>query len=354
MLEIEQMLREAAKKGSSDLHITVGVPPMARINGSLMPLGEYPMVMPDKAKELVYSILNEEREATLKQEGDVDFSFAIKGLGRFRVNAYHQRGSCCMAIRLLINNIPTLDELGLPAVLKDLALKPRGLILVTGPTGSGKSTTLAAMINYINQTRRGHIITIEDPIEYLYKHNRCIVNQREVGDDTRSFARALRGAMREDPDVILLGEMRDMETIQAAITAAETGHLVLSTLHTKGASSTVERMIDVFPANQQRQIRIQLSGVLEGIITQNLVIRADEKGRALAMEILILTDAIRNMIRDEKVHQISTAMQTGAKFGMQTMDNHLAQLAKQGAITLQEALKQGINPDDIRRYIAGK
>ena len=351
MLEIEQMLIEAGVKGCSDLHITVGVPPMVRIHGSLAPLGNYPDISPAKAKELVYSIANEERLQTLEKEGDVDFSFAIKDIGRFRVNAYLQRGSYCIAIRLLINQIPSLDELGLPPVLKELAAKPRGLILVTGPTGSGKSTTLAAMINYINQTRRGHIITIEDPIEYLYKHNSCIINQREVGDDTSSFARAIRSAMREDPDVILLGEMRDLETIQAAITAAETGHLVLATLHTKGAASTVERIIDIFPANQQRQIRIQLASVLEGIMTQNLIVRSDEKGRVLAMEILTLTDAIRNMIRDEKVHQIPAAMQTGVKFGMQTMDSQLAQLVKQGAITMYEAMKNCVNPDDIRRYL---
>ncbi|MGL5676985.1 MAG: type IV pilus twitching motility protein PilT [Cellulosilyticaceae bacterium] len=351
MLSIEQMLREAAMKGGSDLHITVGVPPMVRLNGSLVPLGDYPTILPDMAKQLVFSIVNKERAITLEEQGDVDFSFVIEGIGRFRVNAYKQRSSYCVAIRLLINRIPTLDELGLPPVLKDLAAKPRGLILVTGPTGSGKSTTLAAIIDHINKTRRSHIITIEDPIEYLYKHGNCIVNQREVGDDTKSFARALRSAMREDPDVILLGEMRDLETIQAAITAAETGHLVLSTLHTKGAANTVDRMIDSFPSNQQRQIRIQLANILEGIITQNLIVRADSRGRALAMEILVMTDGIRNMIRDEKVHQITTAMQTGTKLGMQTLDNHLAMLAKQGIITMQSAMTNCINPDDLKRYL---
>lgn len=350
-MNIATLLREAAMKGSSDMHITVGVPPMVRINGSIVTLGEYPVITQETAKRLVYSIVNEARREVLEREGDVDFSFILEGIGRFRVNAFKQRDSYCLAIRLLINRIPTMEELGLPPVLKDLASRPRGLVLVTGPTGSGKSTTLAAMIDYVNKSRRAHVITIEDPIEYLYKHGNCIINQREVGDDTSSFARALRSAMREDPDVILLGEMRDLETIQAAITAAETGHLVFSTLHTKGAASTVDRMIDVFPPAQQRQIRIQLANVLEGVITQNLILRADARGRALAMEIMVVTDAIRNMIRDEKVHQINAAIQTNAKMGMQTLDAHLASLVKQGIISLQAALSSCINPDDLKRYL---
>lgn len=348
---IDELLREAAMKGGSDMHITVGVPPMVRVNGSIVVLGDYPVITQEMAKELVFSIVNEGRAKTLEEQGDVDFSFILEGIGRFRVNAFKQRNSYCLAIRLLVNRIPTLEELGLPSVLKDLASKQRGLVLVTGPTGSGKSTTLAAMIDYINKTRRAHVITVEDPIEYLYKHNNCIINQREVGDDTISFARSLRSAMREDPDVILVGEMRDLETIQAAITAAETGHLVFSTLHTKGAASTVDRMIDVFPSEQQRQIRIQLANVLEGVITQNLIVRADARGRALAMEIMVVNDAIRNMIRDEKVHQINNAMQTGAKTGMQTFDAHLASLVRQGIISIQEAYAHCINADDVRRYI---
>ena len=350
-LDLKDLLREAAMKGSSDMHITVGRPPMIRLNGSIVVLGEYPVITQETAKKMVFSIVSHERAKTLEEQGDVDFSFILEGIGRFRVNAYKQRNSYCLAIRLLVNKIPTLDELGLPPVLKELAAKPRGLVLVTGPTGSGKSTTLAAMIDYINKTRRGHIITIEDPIEYLYKHGTCIINQREVGEDTKSFTRSLRSAMREDPDVILVGEMRDLETIQAAITAAETGHLVLSTLHTKGAANTVDRMIDIFPSTQQRQIRIQLANILEGVITQNLIVRADAKGRALAMEILVMTDAIRNMIRDEKVHQISNVMQTGSKIGMQTLDSHLALLVKQGVISMNEALSNAINPDDLKRYL---
>ena len=350
-MNIETLLREAAMKGSSDMHITVGVPPMVRINGSIVTLGDYPVITQEMAKRLVYSVVNEARREVLEREGDVDFSFVLEGIGRFRVNAFKQRESYCLAIRLLINRIPTMEELGLPPILKELALKPRGLVLVTGPTGSGKSTTLAAMIDYVNKTRRAHVITIEDPIEYLYNHGNCIINQREVGDDTSSFSRALRSAMREDPDVILLGEMRDLETIQAAITAAETGHLVFSTLHTKGAASTVYRMIDVFPPAQQRQIRIQLANVLEGVITQNLILRADARGRALAMEIMIVNDAIRNMIRDEKVHQINAAIQTNAKMGMQTLDAHLASLVKQGILSLQGALSSCISLDDLKRYL---
>lgn len=350
-MNIATLLREAAMKGSSDMHITVGVPPMVRINGSIVTLGDYPVITQETAKQLVYSIVNEARREVLEREGDVDFSFILEGIGRFRVNAFKQRDSYCLAIRLLINRIPTMEELGLPPVLKELASKPRGLVLVTGPTGSGKSTTLAAMIDFVNKSRRAHVITIEDPIEYLYKHGNCIINQREVGDDTSSFSRALRSAMREDPDVILLGEMRDLETIQAAITAAETGHLVFSTLHTKGAASTVDRMIDVFPPAQQRQIRIQLANVLEGVITQNLILRADARGRALAMEIMVVNDAIRNMIRDEKVHQINAAIQTNAKMGMQTLDAHLASLVKQGIISLQAALSSCINSDDLKRYL---
>ena len=350
-MNIETLLREAAMKGSSDMHITVGVPPMVRINGSVVTLGDYPVITQATAKQLVFSIVNEARREVLEREGDVDFSFILEGIGRFRVNAFKQRDSYCLAIRLLINRIPTMEELGLPPVLKELAARPRGLVLVTGPTGSGKSTTLAAMIDFVNKSRRAHVITIEDPIEYLYKHGNCIINQREVGDDTSSFSRALRSAMREDPDVILVGEMRDLETIQAAITAAETGHLVFSTLHTKGAASTVDRMIDVFPPAQQRQIRIQLANVLEGVITQNLILRADARGRALAMEIMVVNDAIRNMIRDEKVHQINAAIQTNAKVGMQTLDAHLASLVKQGIISLQAALSSCINPDDLKRYL---
>lgn len=345
------LLKEATQKGCSDMHITVGVPPMVRIDGNIVALDHYPTISEEISKELVYTLVNKKQREILEKKGDVDFSFFSKGIGRFRVNAFKQRKRYSLAIRLLIDHIPTLDELGLPEAVKELASKPRGLILVTGPTGSGKSTTLAAMVDFVNQTRRAHIITIEDPIEYLYKHGQCMINQREIGEDTQTFSRALRAAMREDPDVILVGEMRDFETIQSAITAAETGHLVLSTLHTKGAAHTVDRIIDVFPPSQQRQIRIQLAYVLEGVITQNLVLRKDGRGRSLAMEIMLVNDAIRNMIREEKAHQMNAVIQTGVKEGMQTLDFHLAKLVREGAISIQEALNNCVSPNDLKRYI---
>ena len=353
MISIESLLKTAVEKAASDIHITVGRPPMIRKNGIMGSLEEGPLLTPEGTKLIVEALLpNEEKWQTLEREGDVDFSYVIPGTGRFRVNAYKQRSSYGIAIRILNNEIPTLASLGLPNALTELANKPRGLVLVTGPTGSGKSTTLAAMINHINQTRLGHILTIEDPIEYLHKHANCLIHQREIGDDTPNFGRALRSALREDPDVILLGEMRDLETIQAAITAAETGHLVLSTLHTKGAATTVDRIIDIFPSGQQRQIRVQLANVLEGVITQNLVKKADKSGRVLAMEILMMNDAVRHMIREEKVHQIPSTMQLGIKQGMQPMDYHLASLVKQGMITLEEAQTNALRQEDLMRYLS--
>lgn len=352
MLQIDTLLKEAVDKKSSDLHITVGRVPMIRKNGSIIGLEQYPVLTPCDTKSLVEQMLIGEKKYLLERDGDVDFSYILPGVGRFRVNAYKQRGSYTLAIRILISEIPTMEQLGLPESLRQMASKQRGLILITGPTGSGKSTTLAAMINHINQTRKGHILTIEDPIEYLHKHNQCIVNQREIGEDVVSFNRALRSALREDPDVILLGEMRDLETIQAAVTAAETGHLVLSTLHTKGAAATVERIIDIFPSNQQHQIRVQLAGILEGIVTQNLIPKANGEGRALALEILMMNDAVRNMIREDKIHQINSTMQTGIQQGMQTMDYDLAALVKKREITLAEAEVQAIRRDDLKRYLA--
>lgn len=352
MINIEEVIKSAVNSGGSDIHISVGRPPVIRCDGVMTPLEAYPVFTPQETSLVVQALLpSAEKAAMLEKEGDTDFSYAIAGIGRFRVNAYKQRGSYGMAIRVLNNEIPTMSSLNLPSSLIELVNKPRGLILVTGPTGSGKSTTLAAMINHINQTRRGHIITIEDPIEYLHRHGNCLINQREIGDDTPNFSRALRSALREDPDVILLGEMRDLETIQAAITAAETGHLVLSTLHTKGAATTVDRMIDIFPSSQQRQIRVQLANVLEGVITQNLIKKADQTGRVLAMEILMMTDAVRHMIRDEKTHQINSTMQMGIKQGMQPMDYHLARLVKQGLITLQEAQNNALKQEDLMRYL---
>ncbi|MGL4344419.1 MAG: type IV pilus twitching motility protein PilT [Cellulosilyticaceae bacterium] len=350
-MTIEGLLHEAMEMGCSDLHLTVGLPPMGRLNGGIRRLGEYELLTRDTIQTLVYSMLTKERIEQLQCKGDVDFSFALEGIGRFRVNAFKQRGSCGAVIRLLVGGIRSLVELGMPQIIGELALKPRGLVLVTGPTGSGKSTTLAAMIDYINKTRRAHVMTIEDPIEYVYRHGSSIINQREVGEDVESFSRALRAALREDPDVILVGEMRDLETIQAAITAAETGHLVLSTLHTKGAVSTVDRMIDIFPASQQRQVRVQLANVLEGIVTQNLIPRIDGNGRVVGMEILTMNDAVRNLIREEKVHQIQSVMQTHIKQGMQPMDYHLAQLVRQQIISLTEAMNQAMDTESLKRYL---
>lgn len=351
-MHIDLLLTDAVEKQCSDIHITVGRPPMIRKNGIMVPIEGYPELTPEDTRLMTTQILDsEDKRKVLEEEGDADCAYVIHGVSRFRVNAYKQKNHYGLAIRVLNNTIPTMQELHLPPILVDLANKPRGLVLVTGPTGSGKSTTLASMINHINMTRQGHILTIEDPIEYVHEHKNCIIHQREIGEDTSSFGRALRSALREDPDVILLGEMRDLETIQAAITAAETGHLVLSTLHTKGAANTVDRMIDIFPSAQQKQIRIQLANVLEGVITQNLVKKADQTGRALAMEILVMNDAVRHMIRDEKVHQISSAMQLGIKQGMQPMDYHLARLVKEGTISLQEAQSNALKQEDLMRYL---
>lgn len=351
-MHIDRVLSEAVQRSCSDIHITVGRPPMIRKNGSMTPLEGYGDLTPEDTRLLVSQITgSSEKKKELEVQGDSDFAYVVQGVGRFRVNAYKQKNHYGLAIRALNSTVPTMEELQLPQTLVDLANKPRGLVLVTGPTGSGKSTTLASMIHHINLTRRGHILTIEDPIEYVHEHQNCIIHQREIGEDVSDFSRALRSALREDPDVILLGEMRDLETIQAAITAAETGHLVLSTLHTKGAANTVDRIIDIFPSAQQKQIRTQLANVLEGVITQNLIKKADGTGRALAMEILVMNDAIRHMIRDEKVHQISSTMQLGIKQGMQPMDYHLARLVKQGIISLQEAQSNALKQEELMRYL---
>jgi twitching motility protein PilT len=300
---------------------------------------------------LSLSMLTDEHKLTLEENGQVDFSYVIQGIGRFRVNVYKQRRSYCAAIRVLVQDMPTIDSLGLPPILKELALKPRGLILVTGPTGSGKSTTLAAMVDYINTNSRCHVLTIEDPIEYLHKHKNSIINQREVGDDTKTFSGALRSALREDPDVILVGEMRDLETISTAISAAETGHLVLSTLHTIGAAQTVDRMIDMFPPYQQQQIRVQLASVLQAVITQQLIMNTQKTSRVAAIELMVVNDAVRNMIRENKTHQILTAMQTGIKTGMMPMDFCLSKLVKQKVITQSEAYTRCMDLETLKRYL---
>ncbi len=333
---IQDLLIYSKEKGGSDIHITVGKPPMIRINGELEEMKYAPLMVED-TEELVIGILNDYQQQVLHDVGEVDFSFSISSMGRFRVNAYKQRGSYTAAIRLVDTSIPDPYKLGIPNQVIDLYNRKKGLILVTGPTGSGKSTTLASFIDQINKYKNAHIITLEDPIEYLHRHNKSIVNQREIGLDTKSYSDALRAALRQDPDVILIGEMRDLETISTAITAAETGHLVLSTLHTNSASSTIERIIDVFPPYQQQQIRIQLASVLEAVITQQLIPRADKMGRVAAFEVLLCNSAVRSLIRDGKTHQILSVMQTNRRIGMTTMDDAITKLYMDGFITKEQA-----------------
>ncbi|MBS4199822.1 type IV pilus twitching motility protein PilT [Bacillus sp. FJAT-49732] len=321
----ELLLKSAYENGASDLHITVGVPPVMRINGLLKRFGDEPL-LPIDTERMAKSLIPQHLWETYKDKGELDFSYGIPGISRFRINAYHQRSCAALAIRVIPTHIPTIDELKLPPILKKLCEKPQGLILVTGSTGSGKSTTLAAMIDYMNKNMRKHVITLEDPIEYLHKHGLSIIDQREVGFDTRSFKHGLRSALRQDPDVILVGEMRDLETIQTAITAAETGHLVLGTLHTSSAPTTIDRIIDVFPHEQQTQIRIQLASVLIGIISQRLFPTADRKGRRAATEILINNAAIANLIRNEKIHQIPNVLQTSRHEGMHLLATSIKEL----------------------------
>ncbi len=345
-----ELVKNSVEQNASDIHISVGVPVIFRIDGKLVKIGEE-VLKPNETEVIVRSILNDRQMNELIEKGELDTTFSSPGIGRFRINIYKQRGSYCLAIRIITPTIPSMEELGIPSAVNDLSRLPRGLILVTGPTGSGKSTTLASMIDLINRERNCHILTLEDPIEYLHKHNKSIVNQREIGHDSLSFGNALRSALRQDPDVILVGEMRDLETISIALTAAETGHLVLSTLHTLGAAKTIDRVIDVFPPYQQQQIRIQFSSVVQGIVSQQLLPKSDGKGRVAAFEVMIATSAIRNMIREEKSHQIDTAIQTGAKYGMQTMDNSLLSLYKKGLISGETALSQCTNPDIVRNYV---
>jgi len=349
-LNIEEIVLEGIRRKASDIHITAGVTPIFRIDGELVSYGDT-ILYPEDTEYLVKQTMNENQLKHFLDEGEFDFSYSMQSVSRFRVNAYKQRGSFGMALRIIPYNIPSMDSLGLPNVISELTELPRGLILVTGPTGSGKSTTLATMVDKINKSRKCHIITLEDPIEYLHKHNKSIVNQREIGSDTKSFANALRGALREDPDVILVGEMRDLDTISIAITAAETGHLVLSTLHTIGAPQTIDRIIDVFPPYQQQQVRVQLASVLQAIITQQLLPKADGNGRVAAFEVMVATPAIRNLIRESKIHQIETAMLTGSKNKMQTMDNSLIQLYKAGKISKDSAISRAISQEEIKKYL---
>lgn len=350
MRKIDTVLEVAFTEGASDVHIATQSPPIIRKHGRLEKLHAEP-VTPEQSLEIVRSVLDDKQWEVLKNKGQVDFAYALEGKARFRVNAYRQRGSYNLAFRLINDKIPSMEQLRLPSLLKDLAMKQRGLILVTGPTGSGKSTTLAAMVDHMNRARNDHIITIEDPIEYLHRHGNCVINQRELGGDTLTFDGALRAALRQDPDVIQVGEMRDLETISTALTAAETGHLVMSTLHTVGGAKSIDRIVDAFNADQQGQIRLQLSTVLEAIISQQIIPRADGKGRVVALEIMIATPAIRNLIREAKTPQIQTQIQTGSKFGMRTMDASLIMLYRNGDISLENLKRYAVDHEYINREI---
>lgn len=349
-MQINAILTRAQELGASDIHITVGSPIVARINSKLIRLNEYTL-KPKDTEALAMSVMNDEQKMDFKEKGELDFSYAIREVGRFRVNAFRQRGTCALAFRIVALDIPSIDILGLPSVITSLTNKKRGLILVTGPTGSGKSTTLASMIDAINHTRHEHIITIEDPIEYLHSHKKSMVNQREIGNDSKSFANALRAALRQDPDIILVGEMRDLETIATALTAAETGHLVLSTLHTIGAAKTIDRVVDVFPPHQQSQIRVQLASVLEAVISQQLLPKSGGKGRVVANEILLANHAARNIIREGKTHQLQTIIQTGKSVGMMTMDESIVNRYKQGVIDRETVFKFAVDINAVKKYI---
>src|SRR5215471_15788162 len=350
-MTLPELLKKTVELQGSDLHITISTPPQVRVHGHLQRL-DGPDMTPSDTKALTYSVLTDSQKKRFEESLELDFSFGIKGLARFRCNMFNQRGAVAAVYRLIPEKIRTFQELGLPTVLATLAERPRGLVLITGPTGSGKSTTLAAMIDKINSERRDHILTIEDPIEYIHPHKNCLVNQREVHSDTASFSNALRAALREDPDIVLIGEMRDLETVESALKIAETGHLTFGTLHTNSAAQTINRIIDIFPANQQSQIRTQLSLVLEGIVCQALLPKADGKGRVVSLEIMVPTPAIRNLIRDDKIHQIYGAMQTGQeKLGMQTANQSLASLYMRKQITLETALGASSNRDELQDMI---
>jgi twitching motility protein PilT len=352
MSQMHQLLKTMVEQGGSDLHITTGSPPQVRVDGQMLPL-KLPPLLPAETKQLCYSVLTEAQKRKLEEENELDLSFGVKGLARFRGNIFIQRGALAGVFRMIPYKFLSFEELGLPPVIKEISCKPRGLVLVTGPTGSGKSTTLASIIDFINSERREHIITIEDPIEYLHPHKKCVVNQREVGADTHSFKKALKYILRQDPDVVLLGELRDLETIEAALTIAETGHLCFATLHTNGCVQTINRIVDVFPTHQQQQVRTQLSFVLEGVLSQTLIPRAQNRGRVLALEVMVPNMAIRALIRDDKVHQIYSQMQMGQeKYGMQTMNQSLFLLTHKNLITVDSALGRSSEPDELRQMLA--
>jgi twitching motility protein PilT len=353
-VNLHQLLKAMIEKGASDLHITTGSPPLLRIDGSIVPL-KLPPLGAIESKALCYSVLTEEQKIEFEKTSELDLSFGVKGLSRFRANVFVQRGAVAGAFRAIPFKILSFEELGLPQVIADLTMKPNGLVLVTGPTGCGKSTTLASILDKINSEQRCHIMTIEDPIEYLHPHKLCVVNQREIGADTSSFKNALRSVLRQDPDIVLVGEMRDLETIEAALTISETGHLVFATLHTNGAVSTINRVIDVFPPHQQDQIRSKLSFVLQGIVTQQLIPKASGSGRALALEVLCPNAAVRNLIREGKIHQIYSQMQVGQnKFGMQTLNQALIDLYNRRIITLEEAQSRTTEPEEFQMMLENR
>lgn len=352
MIAIEELLEVAANNNASDVHITVGVPPKMRVNGNLVDM-DYPRLLPDDAENIIVSILDKRHKEIFDEKGEVDFSISVPQIGRYRVNIFKQRGSMAAALRVVGTEIPNPDSLGVPRAVQDLHRRKRGLVLVTGPTGSGKSTTLASIIDLVNTNTSSHIITLEDPIEYMHKHKMAMINQREVGLDTLSYNNALRAALREDPDVILVGEMRDFETISIAVTAAETGHLVFSTLHTIGAAATIDRIIDVFPTHQQQQIRVQLSMVLEAVISQQLIPTADGRRRVAAFEVMITNPAIKNLIREGKTYQIQSMIQTNKKIGMQTMDDALYDLYRRGEITGEKCVSYAQDVVNMDKRLRG-
>jgi len=352
-IDLDTLCTVTMEQGASDLHLTVGLPPMLRIDGRLVPTNYQPLP-PMEAQRLIYDVLNDSQLQRFEKTHELDFSYGVKYVGRFRVNVFWQRDTVSAALRAIPSRIPTLEELNLPTVLSDITNRNSGLILITGYTGAGKSTTQAAMIDYINCNRPVHILTIEDPIEYLHQHKMAMVNQRELGADTYAFADALRSALREDPDVVLVGEMRDLETIDAALTIAETGHLVFGTLHTRSATQTIDRIIDVFPPHQQEQVRVQLANTLEAVVAQQLVPRMGRAGRIPAIELMVATSAIRNLIREAKTHQMSSVIETSGELGMQTMDSALADLVHRGEVTHEEAITRCLDPDNFQRLLLGK
>jgi twitching motility protein PilT len=349
--DFADILLEVIAAGASDLHLTAGAHPMVREKGRLRPLENFPILNPQDTREVVYSILNNDQRKRLETDWQIDLSYSVPGKARFRVNAYFQRAAIGAVLRTIPQDIPRIEDLGVPPVLLDMTRKPRGFVLVTGPTGSGKATTLAAMVDRINEERHEHIMTVEDPIEFLHRHKNCVVNQRELGTDAHSFSDALKAALRQDPDVILVGEMRDLETMETALTAAETGHLVFATLHTQDTSQTVDRIVDAFPTAQQSQVRVQLAMALQGIVTQQLLPTADGKGRVVACEVLIPTPAVRNLIREGKTQQIYSALQTGGQHGMQTMDAALVELVNRNKITREFAIKRSGTPEELKRLL---